>query len=119
VDPDLDPFLNADTNQFLSYMSIITGENPSSVATIKEYHDVIKGLNAHNSTGASEKIDIEIIGEATGIANIITPLSGLTSFSVGIGQAGIKTSLSFSSKPPTLPEQESILNKISARLPKR
>jgi hypothetical protein len=119
VDPDLDPFLNADTNQFLSYMSIITGENPSSVATIKEYHDVIKGLNAHNSTGASEKIDIEIIGEATGIANIITPLSGLTSFSVVIGQAGIKTSLSFSSKPPTLPEQESILNKISARLPKR
>ena len=119
VDPDLDPFLNADANQFLSYMSIITGENPSSVATIKEYHDVIKGLNAYNSTGASEKIDIEIIGDVAGISGIITPLSGLTSFSVGVGQEGMKTNLSFSSKPPTLPAQESILSKISARLPKR
>lgn len=119
IDPDLDPFLNSDTNQFLSYMSVITGNNLSSVATIKEYHDIVNGLNAYNSPSPSEKIDIEIIGEATGIANIITPLSGLTSFSVSIGQAGIKTSLSFSSKPPTLPEQESILNKISARLPKR
>lgn len=119
VDPNLDPFLNSDTNQFLSYMSIITGNNPSSVASIREYHDIINGLNAYNSPTASEKIDLEIIGEPTGIADIITPLSGLTAFSVVIGQAGIKTSLSFSSKPPTLPEQESILNKISARLPKR
>ena len=119
VQPDLDPFLNSADNQFLSYMSIITGNNLSSVATVEDYHNIINGLNTYNSPSASEKVDFEIIGEATGIGHILTPLSGLTSFSVSVSQGGVKTNLSFSSKPPTLPEQETILNKITARLPKR
>ena len=91
----------------------------SSVVTIEEYHEGIKGLNNYNSPSASEKINLEILGETTGISHIMTPLSGLTSFSVNMGQNGMKTNLSFSSKPPTLPAQESVMNKIAARLPNR
>ena len=116
VNPDLDPFLNASNNSFVSYLSLITGNSPSSVISIQEYHNIISNLNNYNSPAATEKIDIEILGEATGISHIVTPLSGLTSFSVSLGQDGLSTNLSFSSKPPTLPAQETILNKINSRI---
>jgi hypothetical protein len=46
----------------------------------------------------------------------LTPLSGLTNFNVSISDNGVETNLSFANKPPVLPNQEAILNKIGPRL---
>lgn len=118
ISPDLDPFLNGDNNQFLIYTSLISGSNTQAVVTISGYHSVISGLNSYQSTGASQSIDLSIAGPPNNLAGILNPSAGLTSFSISIGNGGVSTQLSFKSKPPTLASQETILNKITARLKK-
>lgn len=121
IDPSLNPYLNAEAGKFLSTTTIITDDEEEQVITgIKEYHNAIAGMNNYEQTDPTEEISFSIIGEGTGLTqfsqNIISPQSGLTSFSVSLDEGGFTTNVSYASRPPTLPARETILNKISARI---
>lgn len=119
ISPDINPFLHGGNNEFLVYTSLISGNNLQAVVTVSGYHNVISGLNAHQSTGSSQSIDITIAGPPpTAISPFLNPSAGLTNFSISISDVGMSTQLGFKSKPPTLAKQETILNKITARLKK-
>ena len=118
INSDLDPLIDPSTNQFVTYTSLITGSNVQAVVTVRQYHDVISGLNDLQSNFPSQTVEFSILGEPTNIAHILTPKSGLSSYSMSIGENGIQTNITFQTKPKTLPKQETILNNISARLPK-
>jgi hypothetical protein len=120
INSDLDPMLDARTNTFISYTTLISPSGASSITSIRDYHSTISGLNENSSNKPIDSISFSIIGMPTGASlNFLTPQSGLSNYSVSISENGVKTSLTFNSKPKTPPKQEVILNKITARLPKK
>ena len=119
ITPDLDPLLDASTNEFLTYTTLISDGRGKAIVRVEEYHDIVSSLNDNQSNQPIESVDMTIVGEVNGIGAYLTPSKGLSKFSMSIGDDGVKTSLTFKSKPATLPKQETILNKITARLPKK
>jgi hypothetical protein len=119
LSPDLDPVLDANTNEFLTYTTLISGGQGQAIVEISKYHDIVAELNNNQSNKPIESVDLSLLGEPTDIAQYLSADRGLNKFSMTIGDDGVKTNLSFKSKPKTLPKQETILNKITARLPKK
>jgi len=118
IDPDLNPYMSTDGKGFLHFTTLITGDKVA-ITTVSGYHSVISGLNKNESTGQRQTVDVKLIGSPDMFGDFtkaITPLSGLTSFNITLDDNGVSTDLSFSSRPPALPNQESILNKIGPRL---
>ena len=123
IDPSLHPVLNPYSKRFVKYATVYTGLGGGSVGTvirtISGYHDFISGLNNYQSAYPTKAASFSVIGSPNlfgPFTSVLTPLSGLTNFTISIGENGVETSLSFANKPPTLPKIEAILNNIGPRL---
>lgn len=119
IDSDVAPILDPNTRRFIKYATVITGSDSKTLHTIKEYHDFISSLNSYQSTYPIKNAQFNVVGSPNLFGSFIpylSPLSGLTNFNVSISDNGVETNLSFANKPPVLPNQEAILNKIGPRL---
>jgi hypothetical protein len=118
VDPDLQPQLDPLTSRFVSYLTVITGNN-QVITSVSGYHDFIKNLNTYQITGATKAIDLSLAGTPDMFGTFRTYLSpsyGMNKMSVSVTDNGVVTSLSYADRPPQLPKQEAILNKIGPRI---
>lgn len=118
VDPDLQPQLDPYYQRFVPYMTVITGTG-SVITTPEQYHNFVSQLNSYQLTGAYKTVELVLAGTPDtfgSFKNYLSPIYGLTRLSINVGDNGVTTSLSFADRPPQLPKQESILNKISARI---
>jgi len=121
VDPDLPPQLDPYSNKFVTYVTVITG-NGQILKTVEQYHSFVANLNSYQLTGASKSIELKLAGTPDffgSFTQYLSPIYGLNKLNINVGGDGVSTSLSFSDRPPVLPKQESILNKISARIVKK
>ena len=100
----------------------------NAIKTIKEYHELIKGLSEPTDTGnalPARTMNLEIIGNvfdlaATNsipsnmavLAPYLTHERGLKSLSFSLTSEGFKTHLTFSNRAAQLPKPEALLNKI-------
>ena len=100
----------------------------NAIKTIKEYHELIKGLSEPTDTGntlPARTMNLEIIGNVfdLGVTNTIpsnmaelapylTHERGLKSLSFSLTSEGFKTNLTFSNRAAQLPKPEALLNKI-------
>ena len=76
-------------------------------------------LNSYQLTGAFETVDLTLAGSPEFFGtfqNCLTPASGLTHLSINVGDNGVTTSLSFSTRSKSPPKQEAILNQIISRI---
>lgn len=120
VDPDLQPQLDPFSSRFVSYLTVVTGEN-QVISTVSGYHDFIKKLNTYQLTGASKAIDISLAGTPDTFGtfrNYLSPNYGMNRMSISVTDNGVVTNLSYADRPPTPPKQEAILNKIGPRIKK-
>jgi len=119
IDSDVAPMLDPNTRRFIKYATVITGSSGKTLHTIKEYHDFISSLNSYQSTYPIKNAQFNVVGSPNLFGSFIpylTPLSGLLNFNISISDNGVETNLSFANKPPVLPNQEAVLNKIGPRL---
>lgn len=118
VDLDLQPQLDPYSSRFWSYMTLLTGSGPI-VATVEQYHHLIRQLNSYEMTTPMKTVELSIAGSPNDFGlfkNMLTPTSGLNKLSMSVNDNGLTTNLSFSDRPKVLPKQESILNKIGPRI---
>jgi hypothetical protein len=122
VDPDLTAMMDPDTKMFISRMMDINGNEIKSVAG---YHNLMahgplgsKGLDDFSVVKPTQSIDIKLAGSINDFPNFQTfihPVMGLTSYSINLSDDGLTTDMSFATRPPEAPKEESILNKIGPR----
>jgi hypothetical protein len=120
IDPDLQPQLDPFSSRFISYITVVTGDN-QIVTSVSGYHNIVQQLNNYEITGATKTIELSLAGTPDffgSFKNYLSPSFGLNKMSVGVTDNGVVTSLSFADRPPQPPKQESILNKIGPRLKK-
>ena len=89
------------------------------VSTVSGYHNLITGMTSNSNKNPNLSLEFEVVGDAADINNfkdLLTPASGLSSFSYSLGQDGYRSNVSFASRPKKLPNREAILNKIKPRL---
>jgi hypothetical protein len=125
VDSDLEAMLDPNINQFITRIFDTDGDE---LAAVKDWHDFIangdgrrRGLNEYSVVQPTKRIDLQIAGSikefpsfyANGYAH---PAYGLNSYSISLAENGLKTDMSFASRPPQAPAEEAILNKIGPRL---
>lgn len=118
VDSDLQPQLDPYSDKFVSYLTVLTGDG-QVLTTVSGYHNFVKNLNNYQTTGITKTVELSLAGTPksfSGIAQYLNPNYGLTRLSLSVNDNGVRTDLSFSDKPPVLPKQEAILNKIGPRI---
>jgi hypothetical protein len=118
VDPDLQPQLDPLSSRFVSYLTVITGDD-QTITTVSGYHDFIKKLNNYDVTGVNKSIELSLAGTPDyfgSFSGYLSPIYGLTKMSISVTDNGVVTALSYSDRPPVLPRQESVLNKIGPRI---
>lgn len=120
TDSSLNPQLNKVDNQVISYMTVIKeGGQGNIVATPEQYYNLISNLNNYNLDEPAKNIQITLAGTPNQFGSFkdyIKPSYGLSQFTISVGDNGVKTTLSFSDRPKTLPKQETILNSIGPRI---
>lgn len=120
TDNSLNPKLNPYTSQVMSYMTVITGGGSSNIITSpSEYYQYVKNLNNYNLETPMKTVEMTLAGPPNQFGNFVNylnPSYGLNQISLSIADNGVKTSLSFSDRPKSLPKQEAILNKIGPRI---
>jgi hypothetical protein len=116
LNPKLDPY----SNQVKSYMTVITGGGSDTIITTPDqYYNYVKNLNNYNLETPMKTVEVTLAGPPNQFGNFIkylNPSYGLNQLSLSISDNGVKTSLSFSDRPKTLPKQEAILNNIGPRI---
>lgn|GEM_PF-6040210 len=118
VDPDLQPLLDPFSSRFFSYMTVITGTG-SIVTNAQQYYQFVKNLNNYEMTTPWKTVEMSLAGSPSSFGAFLpylSPNSGLTKISMSVNDNGVTTNLSFSDRSKILPRQESVLNKIVARL---
>lgn len=118
IDPNLQPQLDPYSSEFLSYITVVTGDN-QIITTVSGYHNFIKQLNNYEVTGVTKSVDLSLAGTPDFFGTFktyLSPLYGLNKMSIGVTDNGVVTSLSYADRPPQPPKQESILNKIGPRI---
>jgi hypothetical protein len=117
VDPDLQPQLDPYSMRFWAYMTVITGD-AQIITTVQQYHRFVSNLNNYELLEPMKTVELSLAGPPAFFNDYLalTPNSGLTKLSMTVGDNGVITNLSYSDRPKVLPKQESILNKISARI---
>jgi hypothetical protein len=86
---------------------------------VEGYHNFIKQLNNYEVTGASKSIELSLAGTPDYFGtfkNYLQPIYGLNKISISVTDNGVVTNLSYADRPPQLPKQEAILNKIGPRI---
>jgi hypothetical protein len=120
IDPDIQPQLDPFRERFVPYMTVITGGS-QVVTTVEQYHNYVKDLNNYELTSPMKTVDLTLAGTPANFGSFsdyLNPSNGLNRLSMSVTTEGMTTSLSFADRPKVLPKQESILNKITARLKK-
>ncbi len=118
IDSDLSPQLDPYTSRFLTYLTVVTGDN-QILTTVSGYHQFINQLNNYSVTGASKNVSLSLAGTPQfwgTFSNYLSPQYGLTKMSINVGDNGVISSLEFSDRPPTQPKSEAILSKIGPRI---
>jgi hypothetical protein len=118
VDPDLQPQLDPISSRFVSYLTTLTGDN-QVISTVSDYHEAVKKLNNYEITGASKSVELSLAGTPEffgSFSGYLSPNYGLNRLSISVNDNGVVTNLSFADRPPQLPKQEAILNKIGPRI---
>jgi hypothetical protein len=120
TDSSLNPKLNPFNNEVVSYMTVITGEgNKNIITTPGQYYEYIKNLNNYNLETPMKTLDLTLAGPPNQFGKFLeylNPSYGLHQISFSISDNGVRTNLSFSDRPKSLPKQEAILNKIGPRI---
>jgi hypothetical protein len=118
IDSDLQPQLDPFTSRFVSYLTVVTGDS-QVITNVEGYHNFIKQLNNYEVTGASKSIELSLAGTPDYFGtfkNYLQPIYGLNKISISVTDNGVVTNLSYADRPPQLPKQEAILNKIGPRI---
>lgn len=118
LDSDLQPQLDPFSSRFVSYLTVVTGDS-QVITTVEGYHNFIKQLNNYEVTGASKAVELSLAGTPDyfgGFIQYLKPIYGLNKMSISVTDNGVVTSLSYADRPPQLPKQEAILNKIGPRI---
>lgn len=119
VDNTLNPILDPLTNEVKSYITVLDGVGNSLIKTPQAYYDYIKALNNYNLIQPTKEVSLSLAGPPSQFGQFVsclTPGSGLQQFQLSVTDNGVKTDLVFADRPKVLPQQESILNKIGARI---
>jgi hypothetical protein len=119
VDNSLNPILDPLTNSVKSYVTILDGDGDTIVKTPEQYYEYIKTLNNYNLTAPMKEISLSLAGSPSQFGSFnaaLTPQSGLQQISLSVTDQGVKTDMTFADRPKVLPRQETILNKIGARI---
>jgi hypothetical protein len=119
VDNSLNPILDPLTNSVKSYVTIFDGDGDTIVKTPEQYYEYIKTLNNYNLTAPMKEISLSLAGSPSQFGSFnaaLTPQSGLQQISLSVTDQGVKTDMTFADRPKVLPRQETILNKIGARI---
>ena len=119
ADSTMNPVLDPLTNQVKSYVTVLDGVGGSIIKTPEAYYEYVKALNDYNLLTPTKEITLSLAGPPSqfgSFAGYLTPSSGLQQFNLSVTDNGVKTDLVFADRPKILPKQESILNKIGARI---
>ena len=120
TDNSLNPQLDPLSNKVISYITLLNGgEDQNILGTPEAYYNYIKDLNNYNLTSPQKTVDMTLAGPPSQFGDFISyldPASGLNQISLSVSDNGVKTDLTFADRPKVLPKQESILNKIGARI---
>lgn len=115
VDYDITPDLDASFSETNGISELIyTSEG--QIISAEDYYSTLANMN--NMTIPPQKM-VKVTTARTDYDNIGLPISiasGLTSISMTVDGEGVSTSLSYSSRPPTIPKPEAIFSKIKYRL---
>lgn len=118
IDPDIAPILNPNESRFVRYTTLMTGDG-NMITTVSGYHNAIKNLNTYDAIDKIKSVELSIAGFPNlfgSFTDYISPTRGLTRFGLSMSDNGVTTDLSFSDRPPILPKQEAIINKIGPRI---
>jgi hypothetical protein len=129
IDPDLGEFI--DPNQGHQFVTRLYDHEGNSIETIGDYHNYVAhghiegagkgelGLNDYSVLVPNKKIDLSLAGSLNNFQKFrddwCDPQYGLQNLTISFSDQGVKTSLSFADRPPQIPQQEAILNKIGPR----
>ena len=119
VDNTLNPILDPLTNEVKSYITVLDGVGNSLIKTPQAYYNYVKTLNNYNLTQPTKEVSLTLAGPPSQFGQFVsclTPGSGLQQFQLSVSDNGVKTDLVFADRPKVLPQQESILKKICARI---
>lgn len=116
---DIKTLINPESMQPIKYTLMVTGNRVQAISNIADYYRIISSLNSYQSTAPTKTVDFSVIGSPDllgSLSSYLDPSKGLNSINISIKDQGVETQLSFSSKPPTLPKQESLINSIGPRM---
>ena len=117
---DIKTLINPETMKPIKYTLVVTGSGVQAVSSVVEYYNIISSLNSYQSTFPTKTVEFNVIGSPdlfpANLSSYLSPLSGLNNINISIKDQGVDTQLSFSSKPPTLPKQESLINALGPRM---
>jgi len=114
IEPKLDPWYDPQ-NGFLNLTTYIDNNSISSITDIRSYHNAVENINLKEVLEKEEKVDVSVAGFLPeDFLNYCVPESGLVSLSYALGENGFTANASFANRPPTLPKQETIMNKVRA-----
>ena len=116
VDPDLAATIDPNTRE---YTPQIYDLSQNTITSIEDFHNLSKSaINGQNIYTPLETINLTFGGLALppNIRDLMTPIEGLSSLSLKVGDNGEFLEVTFQSRPAEQPKQEAILNKIKHRI---
>lgn len=119
IDTDIQPIFNPYVSRFTKYVNAYTGNQSQQIVTVKQYHDLISGLNRYQAINPVKNVNLSIVGTPNSFGtftDVLNPSNGLNSMNIRTTDQGVQTELVFADRPPVLPNQEQILNKIGPRI---
>jgi hypothetical protein len=119
IDADIQPIFNPYSSRFTRYVNAYTGNQSQQIVTVQQYHNLISGLNQYQAVNPVKNVNLSIIGTPNTFGTFveaINPSFGLNSMNIRTSDQGVQTELTFADRPPVLPNQEQILNKIGPRI---
>lgn len=114
LDSDIDASYNPTAKEFSPRVYDIAG---NQIVSVKEFHDGSRKA-IHSVYSPIESVNLRFGGLSLpqDIRDLMTPLAGLSSLSLKIGDNGEFLDVTFNSRPAEPPKQEALLNKIKHRM---
>ena len=119
ADSTLNPILDPLTNAVKSYITVLDGVGDSLIKTPEQYYEYIKNLNNYSLLSPMKEVALTLAGPPSQFGEFVgylNPSSGLQQLTLSVSDNGVKTDLVFSDRPKVLPKQESLLNKLGAKI---
>jgi len=116
VDPDLAATIDPNTRE---YTPQIYDLSENKISSIQDFHkNSVKNINSQSIYIPLETINLSFGGLSLppNIRDLMTPIEGLSSLSLKMGENGEFLEVAFQSRPAEQPKQEAILNRIKHRI---